>query len=82
MGKNNHLSRDQKRKIKLKKRDERSRKFESLAYHGQKYRTSQFVPLLKETETGIYEASPLEVYDMVNNARVRFDGGIWVDWRR
>jgi len=26
--------------------------------------------------------SPLEVYDMVNNARVRFDGGIWVDWRR
>jgi hypothetical protein len=55
MGKNDRQSRDQKRKIKLKKRDERSRKPESLAYHGRKYKTPEYVPIIYQTEIGIYE---------------------------
>ena len=55
VGKNDRLSRDQKRKAKLKKRSERSGKHESLAYHGKKYRTPEFVPILHRTEIGIYE---------------------------
>lgn len=50
------LSHDQKRKAKLKKRAERSRKHESLAYAGKKYRTDAFAPVFLKTELGIYES--------------------------
>jgi hypothetical protein len=56
MGKNDRLSRDQKRKAKLKKRSEKSRAHESLAYHGAKYRSAAFVPIIHRTEIGIYES--------------------------
>lgn len=51
------LSRDQKRKAKLKKRAERSHKQESLAYSGNKYRTDRFTPVVYATEVGIHEVS-------------------------
>src|SRR4051812_1615939 len=56
MGKNDRHSRDQKRKAKLKKRAERSRKHESLAYAGSKYKTDEYAPLFYHTEVGIYES--------------------------
>ena len=56
MGKNDRQSRDQKRKAKLKKRAERSRKHESLAYAGTKYKTDAYAPLFFRTEIGIYES--------------------------
>jgi hypothetical protein len=56
MGKHDRLSRDQKRKAKLKKRSERSHKHESLAYAGKKYKTDEFVPVFYRTERGIYES--------------------------
>jgi hypothetical protein len=56
VGKNDRLSRDQKRKAKLKKRSERSGKHESLAYHGKKYKAPEFVPILHRTEIGIHES--------------------------
>jgi hypothetical protein len=42
--------------VKLKKRDERSHKPESLAYHGKKYRTDEYIPIIFQTEIGIYES--------------------------
>lgn len=68
MGKNDRLSRDQKRKIKLKKREERSRKPESLAYHGRKYKTPEYVPILKETEVGIYECHVMSGRTLTDDA--------------
>ncbi len=56
MGKNKHLSHDQKRKAKLKKRAERARKNESLAYTGDKYKTDKYAPIFFWTERGIYES--------------------------
>ena len=56
MGKHDRLSRDQKRKAKLKKRLERSRKHESLAYAGGKYKTDENTPIFYRTELGIYES--------------------------
>jgi hypothetical protein len=56
MAKNDRLSRDQKRKAKLKKRAERSRKHESLAYSGKTYKTDEFAPIFYRTELGIYES--------------------------
>ena len=56
MGKNDRLSRDQKRKAKLKKKAARSKKHESLAYHGKKYQAPEYVPLMHRTEIGIYES--------------------------
>lgn len=56
MGKRDRLSRDQKRKAKLKKRAERTRHHESLAYAGNKYRSDEFVPVFYRTELGIYES--------------------------
>ena len=56
MAKNNRLSRDQKRKAKLKKRAEKSRRHEPLAYAGKKYKTEQYVPAVYRTELGIYES--------------------------
>ncbi len=56
MGKNDRLSRDQKRQAKLKKKTERSARHESMAYHGKKYRAAQYVPILHGTESGIYES--------------------------
>lgn len=56
MGKHDGLSRDQKRKAKLKKRAERSRKHESLAYAGGKYKTDEYAPIFFRTEVGIYES--------------------------
>jgi len=56
MGKNDRLSRDQKRKAKLKKRAERSRNHEPLAYSGKKYKTDEFVPVIYRTELGVYQS--------------------------
>src|SRR5512142_1395119 len=56
MGKHDRLSRDQKRKAKLKKRAERARKHEALAYAGKKYKTDEYAPLFYRTEVGIYES--------------------------
>ena len=56
MGKHDRQSRDQKRKAKLKKRAERSRKHESLAYAGTRYKTDEYAPLFFRTEVGIYES--------------------------
>src|SRR4051795_5086333 len=56
MSKRDNQSRDQKRKAKLKKRAERSRKHESLAYAGAKYKTDEYAPLFYRTEVGIYES--------------------------
>jgi hypothetical protein len=56
MGKHNRQSRDQKRKAKLKKRAERSHKYESLAYSGRKYKTDENAPIFYRTERGIYES--------------------------
>ena len=56
MGKHDRLNRDQKRKAKLKKRAERSRKHEALAYTGKTYKTDEFAPIFSRTEVGIYEA--------------------------
>jgi hypothetical protein len=56
------LSHDQKRKIKLKKEAERSRKHESMAYHGKKYQTAEWVPIINRTEIGIYESWVISDY--------------------
>ncbi|MEJ7639137.1 MAG: hypothetical protein WKF75_14485, partial [Singulisphaera sp.] len=56
MGKRDNQSRDQRRKAKLKKRAERSRKHESLAYAGGKYKTDEYAPIFYRTEVGIYES--------------------------
>ncbi len=50
------LSHDQKRKAKLKKRAERSKKHESMAYFGQKYKGPEYVSTIHRTEVGIYES--------------------------
>jgi hypothetical protein len=55
MGKHDRLSRDQKRKAKLKKRAARSHKHESLAYAGRRYKTDEYAPIFYRTEVGIYE---------------------------
>jgi hypothetical protein len=49
-------SRDQKRKKKLEERKQKARPFESLAYHGDKYKTDALAPIWLQTETGIYQA--------------------------
>ncbi len=67
MGKNDRLSRDQKRKAKLKKRGERSARHESLAYHGKKYKTPEFVPILHRTEIGIHEADVMLDRDLTDD---------------
>ncbi len=56
MAKNDRMSRDQKRKAKLKKREKRSRTHEPLAYKGNKYKTDEFAPIFYRTELGIYES--------------------------
>jgi hypothetical protein len=56
MGKHDRQSRDQRRKAKLRKRAERFRKHESLAYAGSKYKTDEYAPLFFRTEVGIYES--------------------------
>ena len=56
MSKRDNQSRDQRRKAKLKKRAERSRKHESLAYAGGKYKTDEYAPIFYRTEVGIYES--------------------------
>jgi hypothetical protein len=56
MSKRDRLSHDQKRKAKLKKKAERSRGQESLAYKGNKYKTDELVPFMFRTEVGIHEA--------------------------
>ncbi|HLJ09541.1 MAG TPA: hypothetical protein VKU82_00055 [Planctomycetaceae bacterium] len=55
MSKKARLSRDQKRKQKLAKRQVRRPLVESQAYQGNRYRSEQFVKPLFETELGIYE---------------------------
>jgi len=49
-------SHDQKRKAKLKKRAERSRKHGALAYTGNKYRTDEYAPIFLASERGVMEA--------------------------
>ncbi len=56
MAKSDRRSHDQKRKAKLKKRAERSRKHEPLAYAGNRYKKEEFVMPLFHAEMGIYEA--------------------------
>ena len=67
MGKNDRLSRDQKRKAKLKKRGERSARHESLAYHGKKYKAPEFVPILHRTEIGIHQADVMLDRDLTDD---------------
>src|ERR1700687_162876 len=69
MGKHDRLNRDQKRKAILKKRAERSRKHESLAYTGKNYKTDEYAPIFYRTEVGIYEA-------YVMSDRVLTDAGV------
>ncbi len=70
MSKSKGLSRDQKRRAKLKKRAERSPKRESLAYSGSKYKTEEFVTPLLHTEMGIYEAFVMTDRQMTDDAVV------------
>ncbi|MFL5245688.1 MAG: hypothetical protein ACJ8FY_26635 [Gemmataceae bacterium] len=56
MGKKKNLSRDQKRKRKLAKKAAKSPKVNALAYQGNKYKSDELLPLVQETETGIYQA--------------------------
>ncbi|QEH34659.1 hypothetical protein OJF2_32000 [Aquisphaera giovannonii] len=67
MAKNNRLSRDQKRKAKLKKRAERSRSHESLAYAGNKYKTAALTPWIFRTEVGIYESYVMSGGEMTDD---------------
>jgi hypothetical protein len=55
MGKK-RLSRDQKRKAKLAARAKRAPKSSALAYEGTKYKSDEYVPLVFQTERGIYES--------------------------
>ena len=48
-------SRDQKRRDKLAKRNQRSRKAVSLAHMGKKFQTEELIPTFMHTEIGIYE---------------------------
>ena len=56
MGKHDRLSRDQKRKAKLRKRAQRSCKHEPLAYTGRKYKTDAYAQVFFRTEVGIHES--------------------------
>jgi hypothetical protein len=67
MGKFDRRSRDQKRKAKLKKRAERSHQNESLAYHGNKYKTVEYVRIMLDTETAIYEAFVISGREMTDD---------------
>jgi hypothetical protein len=67
MGKYDRRSRDQKRKAKLKKRAARSRTHESLAYHGNKYKTAEYVLVIVGAETGIYEAYVMSDRELVDD---------------
>lgn len=49
-------SRDQKRKDKLTKKSRKDRQDVSLAYMGEKYKTTELMPVWMQTEVGIYEA--------------------------
>jgi hypothetical protein len=56
MAKKSRLSRDQKRKVKLKKREQRLGRHESLAYHGTKYQGMEYETVVHRTEIGIHES--------------------------
>ncbi len=49
-------SRDQKRRAKLAKKRQKSRKAVSLAYMGEKFKTEELIPTLMHAEIGIYES--------------------------
>jgi hypothetical protein len=49
------LGRDQKRKAKLARRARKNPPTESLAYHGDTYKTDELTPVFLSTETAIYE---------------------------
>src|SRR3954464_982109 len=68
MGGHDRLSRDQKRKAKLKKRGERSRTHESLAYAGRKYKTEENTPVFFRTEVGIYESYVMYDRELTDDA--------------
>jgi hypothetical protein len=68
MGKFDRRSRDQKRKAQLKKRAERSRKHESLAYHGRKYQTDEYVGIIHATEVGIHESDVMSDRTLTDDA--------------
>jgi len=53
------LSHDQKRKAKLKKRAERGRRHEVMAYAGAKYQGDEYVPIVFATENGVLESHVL-----------------------
>ena len=67
MGKHDRQSRDQKRRAKLKKRSERSRKHESLAYTGSKYKTDEYAPVFYRTEAGVYESFVMCDYKLTDD---------------
>jgi hypothetical protein len=57
------MSRKDRRKLEKKRRKEQKRnrrKPAALAYHGSKYRNEKYVPLVFQTEAGIYEAFVME----------------------
>src|SRR4029077_9866850 len=56
MSKKSRLSRDQKRKQKLAKRNNRSPEPGSLAYTGNRYRSKELVESVFQTDQGIYDA--------------------------
>ena len=59
MVKKNRLSRDQKRKAKLKKREDRIGRPSSMAYHGRKYKRDDLVEVFYFAEVGIHDADLL-----------------------
>jgi hypothetical protein len=56
MGKAQRLSKNQKRKAKLKKKAKRAEASKSLAYRGSKYKNEELLPTFVDTEIAIYEA--------------------------
>lgn len=56
MSKKKRLSHDQKRKAKLAKRAAKAPRVVALAYHGDRYKRENLVPVFFQTELGIYQA--------------------------
>jgi len=67
LGQRDRQSRDQKRKAKLKKRAERSRKHETLAYTGSKYKTDAYAAVFARTEIGIHESYIITERELIDD---------------
>ena len=79
MGKHDRLNRDQKRKAKLKKRAERSRKHESLAYTGKTYKTSNSRRLMHDSACFAHLDIHTPVCPSEEGGGGRRGGGPWPD---